>query len=50
MTTTTTVRQIVQQQSSVPVPRRLESIRDQVNCPISLQQNNNDKPELIELD
>lgn len=44
--TTTTVRQIVQQQSSVPVQHRLDSIRDQV----SLQQTNNDKPELIELD
>lgn len=49
MTTTTTVRQVVQQQSSRPLQRRIGFVGNesrQVNIP----KNNCRKPELIEID
>lgn len=49
MTTTTTVRQIVQQQSSAPFQHGIGSVGNQ-NRQVNTQKNNSEKPELIELD
>lgn len=50
MTTTTTVRQIVQQKSSGTIQQRTNSLPSQIRNPVIPKPNGSNIPELIELD